>query len=467
MLIRLIEKVQTADVKVCLSSRPYRSYNEAFGSSAKLQLQDLTKSDIRKYVSDKLYPLVKRNSAKEIYATFDTIVHKAEGVFLWVELVVKDLINGLRNDDTLGQLRERLDSMPSAIEDLYTHMLSNIDKVYETQAAKLFRMALLNLTDSLLVLALALFRPSKDISDIGLSDMIAYSEGARKRIPTICAGLLEVNLWNRYLITGNTRAERIRGGTLYNVNPSLSLTIQYAESSELADVELLRNHTHIEFIHRTARDYLQQSEQGKRFLDTSLPSDFDPYNSHVNALLSEATMLGFAYIGAERDDDHPPYDHKQDDYASERVHAIMSRVCLAKWQGGVALVSLCDDIDRTLGAIYHRHGLPSPKILREIMENVSVAERQNGTAQVSICAKYENVLAEMNRQLSPKTHWSVLSALNLFRRPILATMRLYRRMIVDWAFPLPGLRVQHGGLKRHCSMPSYPSARLTPMLLAA
>ncbi len=138
-----------------------------------------------------------------------------------------------------------------------------------------------------------------------------------------------------------------------------------------------------------------------------MPSDFDPYSSHVNALLSEATMLGFAYIGAERDDDHPPYDHKQDDYASERVHTIMSRVCLAKWQGGVALVSLCDDIDRTLGAIYHRHGLPTPKILREIMENVSVAERQNGTAQVSICAKYENVLAEMNRQLSPKTHWSV------------------------------------------------------------
>ncbi len=87
--------------------------------------------------------------------------------------MVKDLINGLRNDDTLGQLRERLDSMPSDIEDLYTHMLSNIDKVYETQAAKLFRMALLNLTDSLLILALALFRPSKDISDIGLSDMIA------------------------------------------------------------------------------------------------------------------------------------------------------------------------------------------------------------------------------------------------------------------------------------------------------
>lgn len=408
ILIKLIEKVQTADVKVCLSSRPYRSYNEAFGSSAKLQLQGLTNSDIRKYVSDKLYPLVKRNSAKEIYDTFDTIVHKAEGVFLWVELVVKDLINGLRNEDTLEQLRERLDSMPSDIQDLYTHMLSKIDKVYQTQAAKLFRMALLNLTDSLLIIALALFRPSKNISDMGLSDMIAYGEGARKKIPTICAGLLEVNLWERSMDVEEVRTERAREGTFRSADPSLSLTIQYAESSELADVEFLRNLTHVEFIHRTARDYLEQSEQGKRFLDTSLPPDFDPYSSHINALLSEATMLGFAYIGAKGVDDHPPYDdHMQDNYASWKVFDIMTSVCSAEQQGEIAQISLCDDIDRTLGAIHHRHGLPSPKILGEIMENISVAERQNGTAQVSICAEYDNILADTNRQLSPKKHWSV------------------------------------------------------------
>ena len=405
MLIKLIEKVQTTDVKVCLSSRPYRSYNEAFGSSAKLQLQDLTKSDIREYVSDKLYPYVNTNSARDIYYTVDTVVYKAKGVFLWVELVVKDLINGLKNDDTLEYLQERLDSMPSNIEDLYTHMLSKIDKVYRTQAAKLFQMALSGLTDSPLILALVLFRPSKNIPDIGLSDMIAYGEGAREKIPTICAGLLEINLWERYWEPENIR---VRGGTFRTAVPSFSLTIEYAESSELADVEFLRNSTHVEFIHRTARDYLGQSEQGKRFLDTNLPPDFNPHSSYVNALLSEATLLGFADMRAEGDDDDYSFDdHEQDNYASRRIHEIMRCVCLAEHQGGTAQVSLCDDIDRTMGAIYYRHGLPSPKILREIMENISVAERRNGTAQVSICAEYDNVLADMDRQLSPKTHWSV------------------------------------------------------------
>lgn len=82
-LITLIAKVQTSSVKVCLSSRPYRSYNEAFGSSATLRLQDLTESDITTYVSDKLRAWTFEDSSEEkVSGVFRTIVDKAEGVFL-------------------------------------------------------------------------------------------------------------------------------------------------------------------------------------------------------------------------------------------------------------------------------------------------------------------------------------------------------------------------------------------------
>lgn len=413
VLMRLIGKVQTADVKVCLSSRPYRSYREAFGSTAKLQLQDLTESDIKRYVSDKLHPLVKENSAKDIYYTFETIVYKAEGVFLWVELVVKDLIKGLKNDDTLEQLQERLELMPSDIEDLYAHMLSKIDKVYQTQAAKLFQMALLNLTGSLFTLALALFGRFNQVFDIGLSDTISYSEEAKRKIPTICGGLLEHR--SRELLEHRSR-ERVRG-TFRNADPSLSLVLPYAKSSELAEVEFLLNRTYVDFIHRTARDYLEQSKKGKQFLDTNSPPNFNPYISHVNALLTEAALLGFAFIDPDeifylksfvKYPSNRIYDDQDQDHStSEIVYDMMDYVDLGERHLKTAQVSLCDDINRTLTAIDYRHGLPSPKVLREIMENISVAERQNGTAQVSVCAEYDEILADMNRQSSPKAHWSV------------------------------------------------------------
>lgn len=402
MLIKLIESVQTADVKVCLSSRPYRSYSDAFGSSAKLQLQDLTKSDIRTYVSDKLHPLVNMESAKETYKTFDTIVDKAQGVFLWVELVVKDLIRGLKNDDTLEQLQVRLEFLPSDIEDLYAQMLSKIDTVYQMQAAKLFRMVLSDLcmgyrTGLLFTLALAFFRRSNKISDIGLSDVISYCEEAKQKIPTICMGLLEIDLWGR----------EVSGGTFVNADPSCSLTVQYAKSSELAEVAFLRSQAHVRFIHRTARDYLEQSKQGNHFLEANTPPSFNAYILHVDALLTQATLLGFAAIHTDKYKYSRYGDHEQDCCASVMVYDIMKDLCLAEQQLESAQLSVCDNIDLTLAATNDRHGLPSPKVLREIMENTSVAERQNGTAHGSLCAEYDEVLAGMNRRSSSKAHWSV------------------------------------------------------------
>lgn len=398
VLMKLIGKVQTADVKVCLSSRPYRSYSEAFGSFAKLQLQDLTESDIRLYVSDKLHPLVKTGPTEGIHHMFDTVVFKAEGVFLWVELVVKDLIKGLQEDDTLEQLQERLSFMPSDIEDLYTHMLDKIDKVYRRQAAKLFQTNDWGGRISLFIYGLAHFSRSKKISDVGLNDIIAYCEEARTKIPTICAGLLEVHVGSIY------SGSEPRRGIFRNADPSLSLTIQYAESSELAQVDFLRSRTDVEFSHRTARDYLEQSKPGKQFMDTNSVPDFNPRISHVNALLTEATLLGFASIRMEGENDDAYDDRHQDRRASLRVENIMAHVGLVE---GLVQTSLCDDIDCTLAAIYSRHGLPSHKILRDIMENTSVAERQNGTAQISICADYEDVLANLNQRSPSKAHWSV------------------------------------------------------------
>lgn len=109
-LIRNLRQIKR--VKFCLSSRPYQSFKDEFGSSAMLKLQDLTEPDIRRYVSDKLDRAPLRASyvaysSFKFKDTVDTIVEKAEGVFLWVNLAVRDQLEGIQNGDDVEQLREK------------------------------------------------------------------------------------------------------------------------------------------------------------------------------------------------------------------------------------------------------------------------------------------------------------------------------------------------------------------------
>lgn len=194
--------VSTSGAKVCLSSRPYKIFEDAFGSSAKLRLQDLTHKDVQRYVEDKfqdvprLASMISENGY-EMNKLKEEIVAKAEGVFLWVKLAVKDQIRGLRNDDSPEQLQERLACLPSEIEGIYLRMLLQIDKPYRQQASYFLRMALYKPRMSLLEHALASYKELEAmlLSDRNVStqEIVSLCQRTRVRIITRCAGLLEVH----------------------------------------------------------------------------------------------------------------------------------------------------------------------------------------------------------------------------------------------------------------------------------
>ena len=110
LLIDLLRSITDArDVKVCLSSRPYGIFEEAFGKSCRLKLQDLTRADIERYTFDKIQSLPNVQSLSlrdgEIISRIAwAIVERADGVFLWVSLAVQDQLEGIRNDDDPGTL---------------------------------------------------------------------------------------------------------------------------------------------------------------------------------------------------------------------------------------------------------------------------------------------------------------------------------------------------------------------------
>ncbi|KAJ8130984.1 hypothetical protein O1611_g2643 [Lasiodiplodia mahajangana] len=133
-----------SEVKVLVSSRPVSACFQAYSRKLKIQLQDLTRDDIKKYVDDILggHPYVHDMlvvNASNITKIFADIVTKASGVFLWVVLACRSILQGLDAYDYPAELQRRVDELPPELERLFTHMLNKIEPRYRKQAAKLLR----------------------------------------------------------------------------------------------------------------------------------------------------------------------------------------------------------------------------------------------------------------------------------------------------------------------------------------
>ncbi|KAI1817843.1 hypothetical protein GGS20DRAFT_458236 [Poronia punctata] len=149
-IVKILSRVsEHSNVKLCLASRPHNVFADAFGRwpDRMLRLQDLTREDIRNYVNDNLLShssLSETNIYDDQYATLvQDIVNKAEGVFLWVYLVVRSLKDGLTNADTISKLQQRLQKLPSGLSEYFDYILGSVDEVYWEDTAKVFEMMVL------------------------------------------------------------------------------------------------------------------------------------------------------------------------------------------------------------------------------------------------------------------------------------------------------------------------------------
>ena len=353
-VIGVVKDLLSADAKVCLSSRRDRPYIDAFDSSSKLRLQDLTEPDIRKYVWDKLHTCLLKESANEHSRLLDSIVSKAQGVFLWVRLVVGTLIRGLQMDDSLEQLQVRVDSTPSEIEALYAKMFSKIEVFHRAEAVLLFQLALMNRNQSLLDAALVVCNAFDHMSEMSLQKALGFSRRTQNRIPAVCAGLLEIHLEDKDSLAGieMPNSERLNFRDDY-----LTLPFRDAPSSEMRDISYYERHAYMAFIHRTARDWLQSHLEEK---NNEPPS---PHSNYVRALLVKLTLLGLpkkpgsrnkeSAIAGELAGFHRDYDFG-DKIACNLLKTIMFHTACEEFHTATAQVSLCDDIDRTFVTEYRR-----------------------------------------------------------------------------------------------------------------
>ena len=277
-IIEILEKLRSwPDLKICVSSRPWNEFTEAqMGTfDPTFALEDLTRIDIRNYVRDTLEESARFRALTSrdprSHELTQEIVDKARGVFLWVILVVKSLLAGLRNADKISHLQHRLREFPETLESYFDHILNSVDKGYGKQTAQTFTYALE--AEGPLSLLTYSFLEDDDVGNtvnletttktLTMEDIVLRHEDTQRRLNAWCKGLLEV--------------------VAYKDEPK-SLSDRYFHKILTPKVD---------FLHRTVRDFLlTKTIQIK--LAENLQTGFEPKNRLCIAFHDQMKILDYS-----------------------------------------------------------------------------------------------------------------------------------------------------------------------------
>ncbi|OCT46197.1 hypothetical protein CLCR_01046 [Cladophialophora carrionii] len=235
-------------VKICCSSRPEPVFKRTLCNYPSLRLQDFNHNDIRMHCQERLE---QTRAAK--FAT--RIADMADGVFLWAALVAGDLKNAAGKGDSEEDLELRLEGCPTGMNDLFTFLLEKQDTFYAKHPEPYLALihaatkAHLDITSFELLLASSGREQLKEFFESGLNDsrlaaLDTLVSNMEVNIVARCANLVE---------TGRDTSE--------NLSPKFPAEFSY-ESLDKARTTTIR------FIHRSAQDFLVESEKGAALLQS-------------------------------------------------------------------------------------------------------------------------------------------------------------------------------------------------------
>ncbi|KAK3689146.1 hypothetical protein B0T22DRAFT_536141 [Podospora appendiculata] len=125
-------KASPGSMKLCVSSREDNIFMNNFSAEQRLRLHDLTRRDMQSYVREKLTDLPEGEEREHLILE---IPEKAQGIFLWVTLVVRSIREELENGASMEALGALLDSFPDELEALFEHIIRSFRSTRERKKA--------------------------------------------------------------------------------------------------------------------------------------------------------------------------------------------------------------------------------------------------------------------------------------------------------------------------------------------
>ncbi|KAJ8125002.1 hypothetical protein O1611_g8638 [Lasiodiplodia mahajangana] len=146
-LIEIVDDISSSSsIKICVSSRPWNRFREAYSSCPSIAVEHLTKNDILNYIKAELLASDAFQENLSADARCGTIIPQlvlqSRGVFLWVFLVVRSLKRDLKSREPYEHLQLRINEIPQSLEGYFQRIFDRIDTIYRQQTARLFLIAL-------------------------------------------------------------------------------------------------------------------------------------------------------------------------------------------------------------------------------------------------------------------------------------------------------------------------------------
>ncbi|MCJ1358086.1 MAG: hypothetical protein MMC33_008084 [Icmadophila ericetorum] len=247
-LVRIIHQLAKSpnsdkvNLKLCLSSRPESIFPLHFDGYPGISIQDHTRNDINTYVTTRMKDDIQLSLTREEQGNLQELSNEVEkracGVFIWVKLVVTELLKSFSDGNNIAQLRQILHTIPPELDDLYRQIIHKIKPAYALETCIMFQVMQchqepLSAKTFLAIIDFALSLPYMDKPS---------PKDMQRRLRGRCGGLLElVSIDKR----GKRSQKRSRGATLSTKEP-------------IAD-EGDPDHR-IQFLHQTAKAFMQDPE---------------------------------------------------------------------------------------------------------------------------------------------------------------------------------------------------------------
>jgi hypothetical protein len=405
----------SANIKICVSSRPWNVFESVFGSQTKalLRLHEHTQEDIRNYVHEvlgqhRVYQQLEAEDAR-YERVLHKIVKKAKGVFLWVFLVVRNLEETLPNEDTVESLERTVDEFPSELEPYFEQMLDTIARRYHEQSAAILLMAIES-GDLLPLVLVAHIVPEDDKKEVQIPLMahrhIHSSRKLRARLKANCGDLVTVvTEWSDdfedtkeridflhrtvddFLRTPSVRA-KLQGRVPQPYNPSIAIiecSVRYLSSRP---PKLTIKHPIVQILFRNAWKFEKaQTSYDLGLIDqckTSLVQAKNPAKDFM-----EAVMFHGLYSYVDQRIDNPEFDAtyalkymvfdpRIESYGRRHRTSRMLRILFE--HGADPNASMADSPDMITQQVWMQHTIWTAKVMR-INSTTRYARVWDGTPQ--------------------------------------------------------------------------------------
>ncbi len=198
----------SGNFKICVSSRMENPFMDMFSEDTRLYLHELTRADMEEYVRGNLKHVGTQDERRLLASSITT---RAEGVFLWVVLVVRNIRKQSDDGAKFSWLSAEIQSLPTELNELFQRILDTLGPRHRQLASHTISLLIflgkiqeakkmqiwLNLSDFYFLedyesdpqFAESARFPGQDCEPVKESEV-----RARRQLRGVCRGLVEANI---------------------------------------------------------------------------------------------------------------------------------------------------------------------------------------------------------------------------------------------------------------------------------